>query len=88
MKYTALLSISILALVGGPTSVLAEAFPKPHIRPPMLMERKPCYHASDCSWFYAAKCEQYCRQQGGQHSEVDRMEKCNLLNQKRCCCTK
>ena len=84
MKTTALLMLSFLALV--PSSVLAD--PKPHIRPPMLQERKACYHASDCSWFYAAKCEQYCREQAGQSAGVDRMEKCNFLNEKRCCCTK
>lgn len=25
---------------------------------PQLVERKACYHSSDCSWFYGAKCEQ------------------------------
>ena len=55
--------------------------------PRELETRKACWHSSDCSWFYGAKCEQYCRQ-WGQDVGVDRMEKCNLLNQKRCCCSK
>ena len=53
---------------------------------PQLETREACYHGSDCSWFYGAKCEAYCRQ-WGQDVGVDRMEKCNLLNEKRCCCT-
>ncbi|KAK3943287.1 hypothetical protein QBC46DRAFT_378056 [Diplogelasinospora grovesii] len=57
---------------------------------PQLIEgraaQKACYHESDCSWFYAAKCEDYCRQ-FGQDVGVDRMEKCSFLNDKRCCCT-
>lgn len=75
---------SILIIVAALTTGILSS---PHPASPVLVERKPCYHASTCSWFGAAKCEQYCREQGGQNVGVDRMEKCNLLNQKRCCCT-
>ena len=53
----------------------------------LLAKRKPCYHAGECSWFGAAKCEQYCRN-WGQNVGVDRMEKCSWKNDKRCCCSK
>ena len=56
-----------------------------------LEKRKPCYYPSTCSWFNAAKCEHYCRRNGTPGYEtvgVDRMEKCNLLNEKRCCCSR
>ncbi|KAK3947715.1 hypothetical protein QBC32DRAFT_353541 [Pseudoneurospora amorphoporcata] len=83
MKTTFFLVLTTLAsgILASPAGVSENpgSFPK-------LVERKACYHSSDCSWFYAAKCEQYCRQ-WGQNVGVDRMEKCNLLNQKRCCCT-
>lgn len=79
---------SILALLATVTAVLAtpagDAPEGAHF--PKLVERKACYHASDCSWLYGAKCEQYCRK-WGQNVGVDRMEKCSLLNDKRCCCT-
>jgi hypothetical protein len=53
----------------------------------ILVERKPCYHAGGCSWFGAAKCENYCRG-WGQDVGVDRMEKCSWKGDKRCCCSK
>ena len=75
---------SIIVLV---TTLAAGAFATPQPESlPALEARKACYHSSTCSWFNAAKCEQYCRQ-WGQQVGVDRMEKCNFLNQKRCCCT-
>jgi len=82
MKTSIVMSIAALAV-----GILGN----PHGSPPSglkLVERAPCYHASECTWFGAAKCEQYCREQAGQDTNVDRMEKCNLLNQKRCCCSK
>ncbi|KAK1831895.1 hypothetical protein QBC39DRAFT_350430 [Podospora conica] len=80
---------SILALFASITAVIAtpagEA-PQSANNLPKLAERAACYHASTCSWLNGAKCEQYCRQ-WGQHVGVSRMEKCSLLNDKRCCCT-
>ena len=58
---------------------------------PDLDKRKPCYYPSTCSWFNAAKCEHYCRRNGAagyETVEVNRMEKCNFLNEKRCCCSR
>ncbi|KAJ4172993.1 hypothetical protein NW754_003199 [Fusarium falciforme] len=78
--FVLLVATLITGIAAGPASELKERFPQ-------LVERKPCYHESDCSWFYGAKCESYCRQ-WGQDNGVDRMEKCNLLNEKRCCCSK
>ena len=77
MKFSLIVLTAALALAPGISG-------SPH---PELTERAPCYHASDCSWFYAAKCEQYCRQ-WGQNVGVARMEKCSFLNNKRCCCTR
>jgi hypothetical protein len=59
--------------------------------PDALEKRASCYYPSTCSWFNAAKCQHYCRRNGKPGYEtvgVTRMEKCNLLNQKRCCCTR
>ena len=80
----ALLLLSIASTL--PNLIVASPASQPAAK--ALEERTPCYRASDCSWFYAAKCEQYCRNQGGQGVGVSRMEKCNLFNQKRCCCTR
>ncbi|KAK0719441.1 hypothetical protein B0H67DRAFT_151508 [Lasiosphaeris hirsuta] len=86
MKPTTILAI--LTTLTGTALATPAAEPAQSARSPFpqLFERKACYHSSDCSWFYAAKCEQYCRQ-WGQNVGVDRMEKCSLLNDKRCCCT-
>lgn len=82
MKFPAavLLATLVTGIVSSPTSDPAGSFPQ-------LVERKACWHESTCTWFGAAKCEHYCRQ-FGQSVGVSRMEKCNWLNQKRCCCSK
>ena len=80
MKFSAIVLATFLTgALASPASETSERFPQ-------LEARAACYHASDCSWFYAAKCEQYCRQ-WGQNVGVARMEKCSFLNDKRCCCT-
>jgi hypothetical protein len=84
MKSSTILA-AIAAFSAGVLASPSADSPRGHF--PQLVERKACYHASDCSWLYGAKCEQYCRQ-WGQNVGVDRMEKCSLLNDKRCCCTK
>ena len=53
MKFLALLALTTLA------AAIPAAEPAEHGHFPQLVERKACYHASDCSWFYAAKCEHY-----------------------------
>ena len=83
MKTSTLLTLA--ALTTGILATPAGTSPN-NKRFPQLVERAPCYHSSDCSWFYGAQCEQYCRK-WGQNVGVARMEKCNLLNMKRCCCT-
>lgn len=80
MKFTALLFLTaITGAIAGPTTDSSE-------RPSGLVAREACYHQSDCSWFNAARCENHCREYG-EDIGVDRMEKCNWLNEKRCCCT-
>ncbi|TPX09460.1 uncharacterized protein E0L32_009348 [Thyridium curvatum] len=79
MKFT------LVALLTAATVAMAN--PHQGANFPQLVERKACYHESDCGWTYGAKCEHYCRQYG-QDVGVDRMEKCSILNNKRCCCTK
>lgn len=80
MKLSALLFLTTLTgVLASPAAETSERFPE-------LVARKACYHSSDCSWSYAAKCEQYCRK-WGQNVGVDRMEKCDWMNRKRCCCT-
>ena len=85
MKFSTLAALA-LALVA-PAIAGPAASPEAAAMPKELGTRAPCYHSSTCSWFNAAKCEQYCRR-WGQDVGVSRMEKCNLLNQKRCCCSK
>ena len=67
------------AAVAQPVSA-----PASYIFEPKLVKRAKCYHESDCSWFFGAQCEHYCR---GFGKDVTNMEKCDLLNRKRCCCT-
>ncbi|KAF2271233.1 uncharacterized protein EI97DRAFT_438031 [Westerdykella ornata] len=49
----------------------------------VLEDRATCVATSDCSWGYAGKCEQFCRVLG---YKFKKMEKCDFLNRKRCCC--
>jgi hypothetical protein len=78
MKSFTILLLAVLAtcIAGSPRPNVLEG-----IEP---VKRAACHHESECSWFSGAKCEHYCRQFG---ADVANMEKCNLLNQKRCCCT-
>ncbi len=84
MKASTIFTVLATLTVGVLASPSGESPATGHF--PQLVDRAACYHSSDCSWFYAAKCEQYCRQ-WGQNVGVARMEKCSLLNDKRCCCT-
>lgn len=68
------------AAVAQPVSA-----PASNIFESKLVKRAKCYHESNCSWFFAAKCEHYCRKWG---ADVTHMEKCDWLNRKRCCCSK
>jgi len=46
--------LTLLATVAIATPAHLSEFkrePQPHPMPD-LVERKPCYHSSDCSWFY------------------------------------
>ena len=88
MKLTGLLFITTLA-AGVLASPAAEA---PSSASPQLAARAvledraaKCVATSDCSWGYAGKCEQFCRVLG---YDFRKMEKCDWLNRKRCCCKK
>lgn len=92
MKFTIALLAALAAtgVVAVPTAEPADLAPADLETRENLESRAPCYYPSECSIFGAAKCEHYCRRDGApgyETVEVTRMEKCNLLNQKRCCCS-
>ncbi|SPO07575.1 uncharacterized protein DNG_10270 [Cephalotrichum gorgonifer] len=58
------MKLSAVVFITALTGVLATPAADRPESLPRLEARAPCYHASDCSWFYGAKCEQYCRQWG------------------------
>ncbi|SPO03062.1 related to ribosomal protein [Cephalotrichum gorgonifer] len=81
LVFIASLAAGVLALpaADSPTS------PVPNLAERAGLETRAakCVATSDCSWGYAGKCEQFCRVLG---YDFRKMEKCDWLNRKRCCC--
>ena len=82
MKFTSLTLAATFAL-GVLASPISDN-PPVAIRS-ALESRASCVATSDCSWGYSGKCEQFCRVLG---FRFKKMEKCDWLNRKRCCCKK
>lgn len=82
---SATISLNWLIRSGMAPAVLLGGLPR--TLPAIESYRETGYHhSSECIWFGAARCEQYCRNQAGQGALIDHMERCDWLSRKICCC--